>query len=68
MLGIHKVNFGESDQLRAGYQAQATINRQDFGLKFNTLAEGVSVVSNEVKIIFDIQLVRQLDPIQAAKH
>ena len=60
LIGTHKVNFGSGDQLRAGYQAETKINRKEFGLKFNSLAEGVSVVSDEVTIILDIQIYRSL--------
>ena len=60
LIGTHKVNFGDGPQVRAGYQASATINRQEFGLKFNKIAEGVSVVADEVKITIQIQMSRKL--------
>jgi polyisoprenoid-binding protein YceI len=45
LLGVHKVNFGQGEQLRAGYEASATINRKDFGLTWNMVTEGLSVVA-----------------------
>ena len=60
LIGTQKVNFGDGDQLRAGYELTATINRQDFGLKFNRMAEGVSVVSNQVEIVIEAQASRRL--------
>ncbi|MFC1610254.1 YceI family protein [Myxococcota bacterium] len=60
LIGTHNVNFGDGDQIRAGYQAQATINRHDFGLKFNRLAEGVAVVGDKVKITLEIEMSRKL--------
>jgi polyisoprenoid-binding protein YceI len=60
LLGVHKVNFGQGDQLRAGYEATATINRQEFGLKFNKLAEGVAMVGNEVTIHINVEMWRAL--------
>lgn len=60
LVGTRKVNFGAGDQLRAGYSASTTINRQEFGLRFNQMAEGVSMVGDEVKIEFEIELFRKL--------
>jgi len=42
---------------KAGFRATGTINRQDFGVKWNkTLDTGGLVVSDEVEIILDVQL------------
>lgn len=60
LIGTHKVNFGDGEQIRAGYTATATINRQEFGLRFNKLAEGVSVVADQVKITIEIEMSRKL--------
>ncbi|MGB0679429.1 MAG: YceI family protein [Polyangiales bacterium] len=60
LLGKHKVNFGSGDQLRVGYEAEASINRKDFGLKFGKVAEGVSVVSDTVKIKLDAEFSKAL--------
>lgn len=59
-LGLHKVNMGQGDQLRVGYTAEAELNRQDFGLKFGAMAEGVAVVGDKVKIQLDMELMRPL--------
>jgi len=54
LLGAQMVNFGHGPQLRAAYEAKGTINRKEFGLKFAGLAEGISIVGDEVEI--DLQL------------
>ena len=42
---------------KAGFKATGTINRQDFGVKWNkALDEGGFVVSDEVEIVLDVQL------------
>lgn len=50
LLGVHTVNFGQGAHLRAGYEATAKIDRKEFGLKFAGLAEGLSIVGDEVEI------------------
>ncbi|MET0385488.1 MAG: YceI family protein [Polyangiales bacterium] len=50
LLGVHEVDFGHGKQLRAGYEASATINRKDFGLKWNAVTEGVAVVADAIDI------------------
>lgn len=49
-LGFQTVNFGQGPQQRTAYEASAKVNRKDFGLKFNGLAEGVAVVADDVVI------------------
>ena len=60
LLGTHKVDFGDGPQLRAGYEVTATVNRKDFGLKFDKMAEGVSVVGDEVKIDISVETSHKL--------
>jgi polyisoprenoid-binding protein YceI len=50
LLGVHKVNFGQGEQLRAGYEGSATINRKDFGLTWSMVTEGIAVVADPVQI------------------
>ena len=50
LLGVHPVDFGQGLHMRAGYEATATISRKDFGLKYSAIAEGLSVVGDEVTI------------------
>ena len=56
--GIEKdVNVGLT---RAGFEVNGKINRNDFGLTWNKLTEaGNFVVGEEVKLHFDIQLIKQ---------
>jgi len=58
-LGSQKANFG-TPQLRAGYSLKGVINRQDFGLSFNAIAEGVSIVADKVIIELEIEMVLPL--------
>ena len=45
---------------RAGFSAQATINRRDFGVNFNAALEtGGAVVGDKVTITLDIEAVKQ---------
>jgi len=55
LLGVQTVNFGQGAHQRAAYEATATIKRQDFGLKFAAVTEGISVVGDEVEIHFQIE-------------
>jgi polyisoprenoid-binding protein YceI len=55
--GIGMGRFGDT---RAGFEVQGKISRKDFGLAFNLLTEtGSLVVGEEVKLHFDIQLIKQ---------
>lgn len=56
-LGTKTVNFGQGPQVRTAYEATATINRKEFGLKFAGLAEGVSVVGDDVVVNFEAELI-----------
>jgi polyisoprenoid-binding protein YceI len=60
ILGIRNKNFDNSPGKRAGYTFKGVINRQDFGLRFNKIAEGVSVVSDKVTIEIDMEMSRKL--------
>lgn len=42
---------------RIGYSGQTTINRKDFGLTFNPILDGRFVVSDEVKVMLEGELV-----------
>lgn len=61
-LGLQTVNFGQGPQQRTAYEASATVNRKEFGLKFNGVAEGVSVVADDVTIALEGSFWR---PVQA---
>ena len=54
--GIGKGRFGD---IRAGFEVNGNINRKDFGLNFSLLTEaGSIVVGEEIKLHFDIQLLK----------
>lgn len=50
LLGVRDVDFGRGKHKRAAYEARATVNRKDFGLHFNGLAEGLSIAGDEITI------------------
>lgn len=54
--------------LRTAASGTVKINRQDFGVKWNMpLGTGGLVVSNEVAITFDLEVIRKADAAPAAK-
>ncbi len=51
---------GFEGEHRAGFHAEGKINRKDFGVNFNAVLEtGGLVVSDEIKIILDIEGIRR---------
>ena len=55
--GVGKGRFGDE---RAGFEASGVIHRKDFGLTWNMVAEGGGlIVGEDIKLHFDIQLIRQ---------
>ena len=46
---------------RIGYSGQAQINRKDFGLTFNPVLDGRFVVSDEINIMLEGELVEQAE-------
>ncbi len=55
--GTGQGRFGD---VRAGFEVSGKINRKDYGLNFSLLTEaGSVVVGEEVKLHFDIQLLKQ---------
>jgi len=51
---------------RIAYSAEGAINRKDFGLSFNMVLDGRLVVSEEVKIMIEGELVEQQEAAAAA--
>jgi polyisoprenoid-binding protein YceI len=56
LLGAQKVNLGGTDQMRAAFEASAKINRKDFGLSFSGLAEGISIVADQVELNINAEI------------
>jgi len=55
--GVGQGRFGET---RAGFEVTGKINRKDFGVSFHLLTEaGNLIVGEEVKLSFNIQLIKQ---------
>jgi polyisoprenoid-binding protein YceI len=52
---------------RISYGAQTKINRKDFGLTFNAVLDGRLVVSEEIQITIEGELVEQQQDAQAAR-
>lgn len=52
--------IGFGGEHRAGFHAQGKINRKDFGVNFNAVLEaGGMVVSDEIKIVLDIEGIKR---------
>jgi polyisoprenoid-binding protein YceI len=56
-LGTRKANFGHGDQLHGGYSFTGRINRQEFGLTFNGMAEGTKMVSDLIDLELDLEII-----------
>jgi polyisoprenoid-binding protein YceI len=53
---------------RIAYSAEGAINRKDFGLSFNMVLDGRLVVSEEVKIMVEGELVEEQKTAAAASN
>ena len=51
---------------RVAFSAEGQINRKDFGMEFDMLADNRLVVSHEIKIFVEAELVEQPAPVPAA--
>ena len=51
---------------RIAYGATGTINRKDFGLSFNAILDGRLVVSEDIQIVIEGEIVEQAGAEQAA--
>lgn len=60
---LHVLKTGEVNGAatghRIGYSARAEINRKNFGLNFNIMLDGKFVVSDEIQVMIDGELVEQ---------
>jgi polyisoprenoid-binding protein YceI len=65
-VALEVVRYGEFNDPQMGhriaYSAQGQINRKDFGLTFNMILDGKFVVSDEVQIMIEGELVEQQEP------
>jgi polyisoprenoid-binding protein YceI len=53
-----KLDIGYGPQFHTGYSLKGKLNRQDFGLKFNAIAEGTSVVADDVDLLIEAEFQR----------
>ena len=64
------VKYGEFDDPmmghRIGYAAETQINRKEFGMNFNAVLDGKFVVSNEIQINIEGELVEVKVPVETA--
>jgi polyisoprenoid-binding protein YceI len=51
---------------RIAYSATSKINRKDFGLSFNAILDGRLVVSDEIQIMIEGEIVEQPETAQTA--
>jgi polyisoprenoid-binding protein YceI len=60
---LHGMRYGEFNDPRMGhrigYSAEGQINRKDFGLTFNMMLDGKWIVSDEVQILIEGEIVEQ---------
>ena len=67
---LNVVNLGEFNDPnmghRIGYSAEGEINRKDFGMKFEMMLDGKFIVSNEIKINIEGELVEAKESETAA--
>jgi len=49
---------GMGGELRTGIMATTKINRKEFGLMWGAMVEGVNVVSDQIEIILNVQLIK----------
>jgi polyisoprenoid-binding protein YceI len=65
---LDAVKYGEfNDPMmghRIGYAAEGQINRKDFGLTFDMMLDGRFIVSNEIKIMIEGELLEK-EPAEA---
>jgi polyisoprenoid-binding protein YceI len=59
LVGEYLGLAGPPDRQRIGFAATTTINRLDYGLKWNRLVEGSNMLGDEVEITINIEAVRQ---------
>jgi polyisoprenoid-binding protein YceI len=68
-VSLEVTKYGEfSDPMmghRIAYSARSQINRRDFGLTFNMMLDGRFVVSDEIQIMIEGELVEQQEPAEA---
>lgn len=68
---LEVVKYGEiNDQMmghRLSYAAQTQVNRKDFGMAFDMMADGKYVVSHEIQINIEGELVEEKQPADAQK-
>jgi hypothetical protein len=63
-VALQVTRYGEFNVLgmmghRIAYSATSKINRKDFGLSFNMIVDGRLVVSDEIQIMIEDELVEQ---------
>jgi polyisoprenoid-binding protein YceI len=59
---INDPNMGH----RVAYSAEGEINRKDFGMSFDMLADGKLIVGHEIKLMIETELVEQPAAVAAA--
>src|SRR6266699_1395232 len=64
---LNAVKYGEFNDPnmghRIGYAAETQINRKDFGMRFDMMLDGKFIVSNEIQINIEGELVEEKEPV-----
>jgi polyisoprenoid-binding protein YceI len=68
VLQVHEYGEFNDDMMghRIAYSAQGKINRKEFGLSFNMMLDGKFVVSDEIQIMIEGELVEQKEAAETA--
>ena len=68
---LNVVKYGEFNDPnmghRIGYAAEGQINRKDYGMRFDMMLDGKFIVSNEIQINIEGELIEVAEPETAAK-
>ncbi len=69
-MALEVVKYGEfNDPMmghRIAYSAHGQINRKEFGLSFNMMLDGRFVVSDEIQIMIEGELIEQTEAAETA--
>ena len=68
---LNVVKYGEFNDPamghRIGYAAETQINRKEFGMRFDAILDGKFVVSNEIQVNIEGEIVEAPDAVEAVE-
>ncbi len=57
-LGAAIIDFGDGPVNRSGFTLRTVINRKEFGLNFAAVANGKTVVSDDIEIVLEFEILK----------